>query len=372
MWVRASRAALIILVAHAAFAAAQGRGRSRGAAADSAATFRNQAIALLQGNDTLPYLSEQRIALVADALRAIHAQFPRLEGIVSDLDATKMSVSIADSAVATIVSRSGASKPANAGRGYWQARVTRTGIPALDDLNEMYGIRSMLLAVSPDFGSSLYLDFNRPVNIPVLRTAYQRVPQVSYASIPDFQDVYSWVILFDKGRTLDIAFARGGGDCPAGCTVWDYYYVAYDTVTRTATMEREKAKDYQWSESIFYWDVPSRLSINAYASFDSLLSGARDDRWWHRSHAVRVLGRLLGPAIGPWFGALEQSLERFTVLKRAALARQQEAYGAIVDRLTDPDRDVARVALVILRWVTRRNFTADPAGLAQWQQWLRD
>jgi len=85
--------------------------------------------------------------------------------------------------------------------------------------------------------------------------------------------VFSWVALFIKGRTLDFVFARGGGDCPAGCTQWDYYYVAYDTVTRTARMEREKPKDQSWAEPISYWDVPSRLSINPYANVDSLLAG---------------------------------------------------------------------------------------------------
>jgi len=191
--------------------------------------------------------------------------------------------------------------------------------------------------------------------------------------MPDFDDWAndgSWISLFQKGQDLHFVFARGGGDCPAGCTEWDYYYVTYDTHTSAVTLEHQLLNGTKWSDDVFYWDRPTRYSINPYSTFASLLAGLHDTRWWYRQHAVHVLARLLSEERGPWHGAGEQSASHFTELKTAALGRRRESYEALIARLGDEDPDVARLALEYLRSLSGRHFPGGTASIPQWREWL--
>lgn len=64
------------------------------------------------------------------------------------------------------------------------------------------------------------------------------MPEVGYAGQQMYSGDGSRITLIPKGRRLHFVFARGGGDCPAGCTEWDFHYVTYDTLARSVTLEK--------------------------------------------------------------------------------------------------------------------------------------
>ncbi|HWH52304.1 MAG TPA: hypothetical protein VN651_12235 [Gemmatimonadaceae bacterium] len=367
---RTATYALITTIATTARTAAQ---RAE-AVADSDTTMRAQAKVLLQGADTLPWLSETRIALVAHALRVIHAQFPQL-GDVDVGDGGAMLVYFSDSVYESVVVSSGAQRPAALDL-FWHAEIRHTGIPALDSLDATYGVKRTIIWTSP---TAVSLEFGRPANVPVIRAAYLRIPQVRLAVNPWNQDAMG-IHLVDKGSKLDFVFGPPI-PCLIECGPTDVSYVAYDTATQTATMahhvEHHVARgfppSFAWRpDSIAYWDVPSRLTIVPYANLDSLVAGVHADLWWHRSHAVAVLADLLGPAIGPWQGGGERSPGQFQTLKLAAAARREEALRAIIDRVNDPDPTVARAALDALRSLSHQHYGNDAASLTRWRRWAHD
>ena len=238
-------------------------------------------------------------------------------------------------------------------------------------MNRRLGVR-FAIAHASDISADITLTFERPVNIEQAANLYARVRQVAAAApARDFDfDSYSFTNLIDKGRKLDFIFSRGGGDCPAGCTTWDHYYVVFDTVDHSVALEHENTDTARDTSTISYWDYPTRYSINPYPTIDSLYAGLRDSHWWYRAHAVPVLAMLLGSDTGPWKGAGEQKPAHFTALKRAALDRKRESYSALIDRLGDADGQVAIAALGNLRFLSKRNFGADAASLRSWRQWL--
>jgi hypothetical protein len=181
-----------------------------------------------------------------------------------------------------------------------------------------------------------------------------------------------WITLLPKEHRLHFVFARGSGDCPSGCLDWDYRYVTYDTLDGSVVLERERLHTTKWAEPISYWDIPTRYSINPYPTLDSLFKGLHETRWWYRVHAVHVLGILLGKSIGPWHGAGEQSQAHFDALKAEVRDRRRASLEALIERLTDPDPDVAAYALAYLRQVSGRAMPGGATGVASWQQWLRE
>jgi len=373
---RTATYALIATIATAAGIAAQVPRAA--AAADSDAATRGEAIGILQGVDTLPWISEARVALVARALRVIHSQFTQLADIQTEYGGA-MLLHIADSAYKSIFVSSGAQRPDHVDFNDlpWHAEVRHTGIQALDRLDVKYGVKR---ATVWDLGNraAVGLEFARPVNVPVIRAEYERIPQVSYAMSPWGGSAIG-VTLFDKGSKLDFVFSAPS-PCFASCRKPGYSYITYDTLSRTATMElqveHQVARPFPPSvarrpDSIPLWDFPSDLTITPYPKLDSLLAGTHADRWWYRSHAVEVLAELLGPAIGPWQVGGRQSLDQFSALKLEAAARRQEVLDALIDRLNDPDPVVARAALNGLRTRSRRHYGNDAASLTQWHRWVR-
>ena len=344
------------------------------AVADSDTVMRAQAKVLLQGADTLPWLSEARIALVAHALRVIHSSFPQLADADSDagvVDGGAMVVYFADSVFESVLVSSGAQRP-KGDDPFWHTEVRHVGIPALDSLDAKYGVKRAIVWSAT---AALSLEFARPANIPVIRAEYLRIPQVKWAMNPWNQDLMG-ITFFDKGSRLDFVFGPRS-PCVITCGPGDVSYIAYDTLTQTATMEHHVPRDFprnfaRWSDSIAYWDVPSQLTITPYPDLDSLLAGMHADLWWYRSHAVAVLANLLGPSIAPWQGGRERSPGQFQKFKLAALARRQEILSAIIARLDDVDPTVARTALDGLLTVSRQHFGSDAAGVAHWRHWLHD
>jgi hypothetical protein len=332
---------------------------------------RLEAITLLQDSDSSPFLDTARVRLVEDALRTIRRQLPRLAGISTGPDRTFLVLRAADSVAGVFVARSGAQRPAGADRDLWSTRVNRVGIPAIDSLNRVFDVARV--DARYDGGpTALALYFRRPMNIQVVAKKYARVPQVGLAMPEFYAGDGSWIELIEKGRHLHFVFARGGGDCPAGCTEWDYYYVTYDTAARSVVLERQLLEGTEWSEPIFPWDVPERRGYltDRYPKVDSVYAELRDRRWWYRTHALHILETLLSKGSGPRRSDGDASAAHFIVLKKAALARKRESYRALIDRLDDGDPDVARLALIYLRELTGQAFPGGSTGTSQWRRWV--
>lgn len=359
---RAWTIALVLLVARVPAAASQNRARE-----DSLDELRHEAINILQGVDTAPFLDTARVVAVATALRAIGSQIPRLAAVRNRHDRTLLQLSPADSVKHLFDRRRSACRRSDSDTDDWSTTPTRTGLRAIDSLNRVFGVARTLVECFGD-RAILTLDFRRPVDVRVVARSYARVPQLEYAHPPYMLGDGHWIAVIPKGPNLYFVFALGGGDCPAGCTRWDYYYVTYHVPDSTVVLEHTILHGAPWTEPIAYWDLPSRNSITPYPTIESVFAGMRDARWWYRQHAIEVLHTLLGPDERVRYG--EQSQQLFTALKRAALSRRREAYGALIDRLEDPDPDIARLAHRDLIELSGEKLPGGSEGVARWRQWL--
>ncbi|HYD55259.1 MAG TPA: SIMPL domain-containing protein [Gemmatimonadaceae bacterium] len=331
------------------------------------------AVAILQGVDSALRIRPAQVQAVARALRAARRAYPQLADIQPQERSAWLVVAIRDSAAPTIVRVSTRDRDAPTDT-EWLVPLRRVGVTRIDSLNTAFGVTR----VSRD-RDGLNLHMRLPddplLNLPALAERYMRLPEVMGAfGDPWFDGGYTYVRLFDKGARLLLQFDRGGGDCPAGCTEWDHYYVAYDTASGRAVLEASRlhAERDRWPRMpILHWDSPSRRSADAYESIEELWRGLQDPRWWHRHHAVDVLELLLGAQTEPLFGGGAQSRSRFAALKRQALARRSEAYERLIGRLDDSDPDVAKRAHQVLRALAGREHPGGAAGVARWREWLR-
>ena len=332
---------------------------------ETAEQLRMEAVNILQGVDSMPFLDPARVRLVARALGTIRRQLPQLAGITAGRDRLSLVVYPADSVAHVFTERSGAERPRGARPEIWTVRVNRVGIRAIDSLNRVFDVQRAEARYRTDM-SQLRLYFRRPVNIPVVAEAYARVAQVQYAGRASYIGDRSWIRLIPKGRRMHLVFSRGSGDCPSGCIVRDYYYVTFDTLDRSVVLEQQALNPSKAQDTIAYWDIPSRYSRKPYPTVDSLYAGLRDERWWYRQHAVHVLAMILqtktegGPA------------DQNAPLERAVHARRRESFEALIDRLGDADPDVARLAHRYLRELSGRTFPGGTAGIPQWRRWLNE
>ena len=366
--VRVLWAAAAMLAAAATTAHAQ---TPRVAAADSARrALEREAVTLLQGQDTLPFIHPRRVRLVAGALAAIRRKLPVLADIPAGPDQGSLVLYAPDSAPAVFAERSGTRPPPSAPVDAWSAPVARAGIPELDSLNRVFGVAGMTLRST--FGrTALALRFARPVNVPIAAESYARLPVVGRAVPPEVPGDGSWIALIPKGRRLHFVFARGSEECASGCITWDYYYVTFDSATRAVSPDSQLLGASKWPLPVAYWDVPTRYDITPYRTVDDLYAAlAGDARWWHRQHALVVLGMLLGLDAEQWYGPPERRAPAFAALERAALARRRDSFAALIARLGDRDRDVARLAHVYLRALTGAELPGGAAAIPAWRQWL--
>jgi len=329
------------------------------------------AAALLQGADTLPFIDPARLRLVAAALAEVRRRLPAVADIpAAVIDQSYLTLTAADSVPNVFVARGDVrGTPTSSGGDFWNAPVARAGIPAIDSLNRVFGVSEM--KVRSIFGRSrLVLHFRRPMNIPAVAEAYARVPQVRWAGADPYGGDGSWTALIAKGPRLHFVFARGDGDCMAGCITWDYYYVTYDTAARSVTPDSQLLRATKWPEPVALWDVPTRYDVSPYRTLDDLYAALRDARWWHRQHALVVLGMLLGLDAERWYGPPERRSTDFAALERAAAPRRRDSFLALIERLGDPDPDVAGLSLLYLRELSGAALPGGAAGVAAWRRWL--
>ena len=332
---------------------------------------RREPINILQGVDSSAFLDTARIRIVTEALASIRTKFPQLADIREERDRTYLVLYAPDSTPLVFLTRSHARRTNFDHEFYWGAVVKRSGIRAIDSLNRVFDVSEMIAQYTLE-KSQLALAFRRPVNTPVVAEAYGRVPEVYYAANEFELGDGSWIKLLRKGDRYLFIFSRGGGDCPAGCTERDYYYVAYDSRDRSAALEHQLLNDTKQSEPIFPWNVPqTRYAFDMYPTVDSLYAGLHAHPWWYRSHAVYALALLLGTGAEPGAGD-EQARPEFTAFRKAVNDRRRESFQALIDRLSDEDADVARLAHTYLMNLTGRRYPGGPDGIPRWQQWLRE
>lgn len=337
--------------------------------ANPATPLARDAVAVLQGHDSLPFIDSARVALVARALGAIRTRFPVVADIHCADGATTLVLSPPDSAPSLFVRRSGAVPPRGGDTLVWRAPVDSVGIAAIDSLNRAFDVDSAVVS-SVGGEASLELRFARAIDLTAAGHAYERLPTVRRAG-PPVPDGSSWIALVPKGRLQHFVFARGA-DCTVHCESWDYYYITYDTLTRAASLESVVPRESADADSIAYWDVPARYDTSAYRDLGDLWAGLRDGRWWRRQHAVNVLGLLLGSRIGVWSDASGPSDATYDTLATAVAGDRRHALEALADRLADPDQEVAHLALAYLRDVTRQAMPGGEAGARRWRAWIEE
>lgn len=323
---------------------------------------------MLQGTDTARFLASDRVEEVARLLTRARAQFPELADIGAGPDLTRLEVHVADSVRSRL--RRDPRDAANA-RGLVPLRTTR--VAALDSLNVQLGARQVLAAYIGERFYGFYVLFRPWPNIPVLRSAYDALPQVAFADVPLYVGDGSFIRLIPKGRQDHLVFVRGRGDCPAGCTEVDYYYITADR--QTARLRKEKqllhTDTLAWrAQQVHLWDFPTRQSFMPYPTVDSLLAGTISDFWWLRQHALDALLYLLGPNSRPWFGASEQDPERFREMQGELRRRQGDATEALVGALADSDPDLQVLVQQGLRRLYSLDFGVGAPAQRQWRTWL--
>jgi hypothetical protein len=205
---------------------------------DDTAQLWLEAVNLLQGQDTLPFLDTARVRLVAGALQKIRHELPQLADIPAGPDWSFLVLLPTDSARPLFVRRFGATRPTGADSIYWSDPARVVGVPVIDSLNRVFGVARVERPGPLGLGM-LCLYFRQPVDVSVVARSYSRVPEVGYAGQQMYSGDGSRITLIPKGRRLHFVLARGGGDCPAGCTESDSYYVTYDTLARSVTLERQ-------------------------------------------------------------------------------------------------------------------------------------
>lgn len=364
----AGAAALVASIALGALAAAPLAAQNP-ADSDGGPQLERQAVAILQGQDSLPLLDTGRVALVTSALRAIRERFPVVADVRPQPDATTLVLYPPDSAPRLYVQRSGAIPPAGMDSLVWRDTIDSVGIAGIDSLNRALGADTIVL--SSTGVTALELRFARPVDVAAAAREYERLPAVGRAERAARADDGSWIALVPKGRRLHFVFARGAGACTPACTAWDYYYLTYDTLTHSASMESVAPHDAERRDAIAYWDIPGDYATNAFPKVDALYDALHDHRWWWRQHAVNVLGMLLGSRIGPWRDGPPEGARGYEALASAVRDDRRRAIGALIDRLDDEDADVARLALAYLRDLTGEDLPGGARGAKAWRGWLR-
>lgn len=327
-----------------------------------------EAVSILQGIGTQKYLDSAIIEHVAAGLVSIRDNYPEVKGIWQNRDLSELELELHDSAARSVWQAAGSAT----GSTFTRVELTNTGIRALDKLNEQHGARRVMASCFSFINLCLLsVEFTRPVNIPVVAEPYKSLPHVRNAGHIRYFGDGSWIKLIPKQDVYHFVFARGGGDCPAGCTEWDYYYFTYDPGSGKATKNYQLLNVRSHDYPIHLWNVPTRRSIMPYANYEQVKRGAEAPEWWVRQHALDVLIYLLGTETTPWLGAGEQDRFLFTRLDKAVENDRRGALNILVDHLTDTDPDLRLLCLDGLRAVTKQHLGGDLKGQHQWREWLK-
>jgi hypothetical protein len=245
-----------------------------------------------------------------------------------------------------------------------------TGVSAIDAVTASLG-GAQLDAGSMAGGVSFRVRFRRPVNQSDAADSYARVAGVRYAGAPPANHAapVSWTVLIPRGTQTNFVFARACAEAPS-CEGAEYFYVTYDQITHSAFLAGHENHGGAGNDEVAMWDIPGRGAAGAYATFDDLLSGLGDRRWWQRRHAVDVLDALLDTMPNAFVPSDRRGAEHLATLKRAAVERRGEALDALALRVNDDDIDVAALSVAALRGLTHQKIGGGVEGIEAWRAWL--
>ena len=196
-----------------------------------------------QGIDSVPFLDSAQLARTANVLRRVRAQFPELATAHAEGQFWSIELWLDSMLLAPTVRSRGKLRP----RGHWATwDLKDTGIPALDRLNERFGVRALRLqkrGVGYDFDHRapyvLRLDFAYAMDIAAVGAAYERVEGVQ-ASAPSLDEALLTGNVYRVRRTgarWELRIDVGTGDCRSGCSTWIRHVVQFDEATGKAVLE---------------------------------------------------------------------------------------------------------------------------------------
>ena len=104
--------------------------------------------------------------------------------------------------------------------------------------NERYELDA---SASPVLEDTAFIELGgKRLNVELLAKEYLELPNIHYTEAFGVLDG-SYICLQIEGGTHHYLFARGGGDCPSGCTEWDHYEIDVD-VGGTVTLVAESSE----------------------------------------------------------------------------------------------------------------------------------
>lgn len=221
----------------------------------------------------------------------------------------------------------------------WKSGMLRTGNRFIDSLSDVYSLDTVYVL---QLGTSFLftLKYRIPLHSRNLAKIYLKDPTIAYAEPDGYCCDGDNVEIVKKGGTWDLAFSRGLGDCPAGCTYRYYWYVGVDSAG--ATFVGEGGTDH--SKAIIYrWNFPPSYDPTYFSSLTSLLDQAQHaGDWWVRQFAVESLGRLFMNT------PPSNRIDQFQSLRNDAIV--SKAYCAEVLRglVNDTDPEVQNSAILVL------------------------
>jgi hypothetical protein len=338
---------------------------------DSDRAFWNDALTVLQGNDTVEFFSPHVVEMTANAIRDIRATYPSVRAIGVATHAS-LHVTTFDTAVLGALARVG--RPTDTTIGYAVDILHKTGLRSLDSLNESLGVNEVRVD-RLGHSAELLITFDKPANIPVVSRRYQRrLPYMEDAGLSLFGMDGDFIILMAEGPLFHFVFSAGYDDCPNGCILHDYWYFTFDTVSKSITSNGQLLGGPMRDDTVYLWDVPSNESVDMYHSIDDLLAGAASPDWWVRRHTVRAIGYLLGNRWYPYHGAPNEpnpyAPGAEATLHVSALARRRECLMALVNRLGDVTMGISGNAHVQLQEATGQQLPGGAAGQRVWRAWV--
>jgi hypothetical protein len=185
------------------------------------ATARAMAETALQGRAGEAFLRPGDLAIATAGIMALHRRFPETRGI-GPAPSGVPELELADSAWRLLE----AGRSPGAGSSYI---VTRTGLPGVDSVNTLLGVREMRVERSLRRIVPL---LTKPANLEVVAELYRRLREVRATHPPLYFGVEQAMTLRLDENSLEINLWRGWGDCMSGCLHTHAWTYRYDVHTR--------------------------------------------------------------------------------------------------------------------------------------------
>ena len=301
-----------------------------------------------------------RVAAVATALATVRSRVPEVRDMAID--------PVGESFV--VVLDSAASARWLTGHDADARGLSTTGVAALDAVTASLG-GAQLDAGALAGGVSFSVRFRRPVDLTAAAEAYAPAAGVRYAGAPpaDHAAPVSWTMMVPRGTQTNFVFARACAEAPT-CEGAEYFYVTYDALTKSAFLVAHENHGASSDNDVATWDMPGRGAAGVYATFDDVLAGLGDRRWWQRRHAVDVLDALLDTMPNAFVPNDHRGAAHLAALRHEAVERRNEALDALAPRVADSDMDVAALSVAALQGLTRQPIGGGEDGATAWHAWL--